>query len=126
MVGRVVRPLRPPRRLTPATTQLVHFGVDLGRCNPRLWLELARAADELGYESVWLPEHLIFPDTIEGSPAPDDAHVTVDPHTPLFDAFAMLAAIGAVTQSIRLGTNVYNIGLRHPFTTRAAPRPSTS
>ena len=29
----------------------------------------------------------------------------------------MLAAIGAVTETIRLGTNVYNIGLRHPFTT---------
>ena len=91
------------------------FGVDLGRCNPRLWLELARAGDELGYESVWLPEHLIFPETIVGSP--DRAHVTVDPHTPLFDVFAMLAAIGAVTEQIRLGTNVYNIGLRHPFVT---------
>jgi probable F420-dependent oxidoreductase len=95
----------------------VHFGVDLGRCNPRLWRDLARAADELGYESVWLPEHLIFPQTIVGSPAPDEGHITVDPHTPLFDPFAMLAAFGAVTRHIRLGTNVYNIGLRHPFTT---------
>ena len=93
------------------------FGVDLGRCHPRLWLDLARAADELGYESIWLPEHLIFPDTIEGSPAPDEAHIRVDPRTSLFDVFAMLAAIGAVTERIRLGTNVYNIGLRHPFVT---------
>jgi len=95
----------------------VHFGVDLGRCNPRLWLDLARAGDELGYDSVWLPEHLIFPETIVGSPAPDDAHITVDPRTPLFDPFAMLAAIAAVTERIRVGINVYNIGLRHPFTT---------
>ena len=29
----------------------------------------------------------------------------------------MLGAIGAVTERIRLGTNVYNIGLRHPFVT---------
>jgi probable F420-dependent oxidoreductase len=92
----------------------VHFGVDLGRCNPNRWLELSRAADELGFESVWLPEHLIFPETIAGSP---DGHVTVDPHIPLFDVFAMLGAIGAVTEQIRLGTNVYNIGLRHPFVT---------
>jgi probable F420-dependent oxidoreductase len=95
----------------------VDFGVDLGRCNPSRWLDVARAADELGYESLWLPEHLIFPATIDGSPAPADAHVTVDPRTPLFDAFAMLAALGAVTERIRLGTNVFNIGLRHPFTT---------
>jgi probable F420-dependent oxidoreductase len=95
----------------------VELGVDLGRCNPRAWRDVARAADELGYESLWLPEHLIFPAVIDGSPAPDDAHVTVDPRTPLFDAFAMLAALGAVTERIRLGTNVFNIGLRHPFTT---------
>ena len=93
------------------------FGVDLGRCNPRAWPDVARAADELGYESLWLPEHLIFPAVIDGSPAPDDAHITVDPRTPLFDAFAMLAALGAVTERVRLGTNVFNIGLRHPFTT---------
>ena len=92
----------------------MHFGVDLGRCNPNRWLELSRAADELGFESVWLPEHLIFPETIVGSP---DGHAVVDPHTPLFDVFAMLGAIGAVTERIRLGTNVYNIGLRHPFVT---------
>ena len=101
----------------------MHFGVDLGRCNPNRWLELSRAADELGFESVWLPEHLIFPEAIVGSP---DGHVTVDPHIPLFDVFAMLGAIGAVTERIRLGTNVYNIGLRHPFVTARAPPPSTS
>jgi probable F420-dependent oxidoreductase len=96
------------------------FGVDLGRCNPRLWHDVARAADELGYESVWLPEHLIFPERISTSPAPDHAHVRVDPHTPLFDPFVMLASIAASTSRIRVGTNVYNVGLRHPFVTARA------
>jgi probable F420-dependent oxidoreductase len=32
----------------------------------------------------------------------------------------MLAAIAATTRRIRLGTNVYNIGLRHPFVTARA------
>ena len=97
----------------------LHYGVDLGRCNPSAWRDVSQAADELGYESVWLPEHLIFPETIDGSP---DAHagIVVSPQTPLYDPFVMLAALAASTSRIRVGTNVYNIGLRHPFVTARA------
>jgi probable F420-dependent oxidoreductase len=34
----------------------------------------------------------------------------------VFDPFAYLAHLAALTERIRLGTHVYNIGLRHPFT----------
>jgi probable F420-dependent oxidoreductase len=95
------------------------FGIDLSRCRPDLWVELAQHADELGYESLWLPEHVIFPQEIVGSPG-DHAHVKVDPSLPLFDPFVVLAALGSKTESIRLGTNVFNIGLRHPFVTARA------
>lgn len=95
----------------------MRFGIDLARCNPNHWRELAQAADELGFESLWLPEHLIMPATLTTSPAPDRAHGRVDPQMPIFDAFAMLAALAAVTNRIRVGTNVFNIGLRHPFVT---------
>jgi probable F420-dependent oxidoreductase len=98
----------------------LRFGVDLGRCNPRAWIDVAQAADELGFESVWLPEHLVFPASISESPAPGRAHGRVDPSTPTFDPFVMLAAIAAATRRIRIGTNVYNIGLRHPFVTARA------
>jgi probable F420-dependent oxidoreductase len=102
-----------------ATTSRPAFGVDLGACNPRAWLDVAQAADELGYESVWLPEHLVFPEVIEGSPAAH-AGVVVDPHTPLYDPFVLLASLAASTRRIRVGTNVYNVGLRHPFVTARA------
>ena len=98
----------------------MRFGVDLGRCHPRLWLDVARAADELGYESLWLPEHLVFPASIEESPAPGRAHGRIDPRTPTYDPFVMLASMASVTTNVRLGTNVYNIGLRHPFVTARA------
>jgi probable F420-dependent oxidoreductase len=98
----------------------MRFAVDLGRCNPARWLEVARAADELGYESVWLPEHLIFPAEIHGSPAPDDPHVQVRSDIPLYDPFVMLASLATATSRVRVGTNVYNIGLRHPFVTARA------
>ena len=91
------------------------FGVDLQRCNPRLWVDLAQNADALGFESLWMAEHLIFPKVIGAGPADD--HVKVDPALPLFDPFVVLATLGAKTENIRLGTDVFNIGLRHPFVT---------
>ncbi|MDQ1509104.1 MAG: hypothetical protein QOG50_948, partial [Actinomycetota bacterium] len=36
--------------------------------------------------------------------------------TPIYDAFAYLAYLAARTERVRLGTHVFNIGLRHPFT----------
>jgi probable F420-dependent oxidoreductase len=93
----------------------VKFGIDLGRCNPRLWRDVAVAADEHGYESVWIPEHLVFPLEIATSFVDGATHAPVDPQTPTFDPFVMLASIAAVTRHVRLGTHVYNIGLRHPF-----------
>ena len=38
------------------------------------------------------------------------------PDTPIYDAFAYLAYLAARTETLRLGTHVFNVGLRHPFT----------
>lgn len=95
----------------------MRFGLDLGRCHPRLWRDLARAGDAAGFESLWLPEHLVMPAQLHEDPAAGRDHPVIDPRTPVYDAFAMLAALAAVTERIRVGTNVYNIGLRHPFVT---------
>ena len=38
------------------------------------------------------------------------------PTTPVFDAFTYLGYLAGRTRRLRLGTHVYNLGLRHPFT----------
>src|SRR5437879_11515360 len=91
------------------------FGVALGRLNPAFFTEVAEEADRLGYESVWLPEHLVFPVHMTRSPHPGEEHPPVPPSTPVFDAFAYLAFLAGRTERIRLGTHVYNLALRHPF-----------
>ncbi|MEY2588973.1 MAG: hypothetical protein QOJ67_957 [Acidimicrobiaceae bacterium] len=96
------------------------IGVQLAGMNPKFWTAGASAADEAGFESVWLPEHLVFPMKISGSPHTGHAEPPVQASTPAFDALLSLAAIAATTKDIRLGTNVYNIGLRHPFVTARA------
>jgi probable F420-dependent oxidoreductase len=93
----------------------VRFGVALGRCNPAFFEDVAIAADQLGYESVWLPEHLVFTTAMSRSPYPGESHPPVPPDTPIYDVFAYLAFLAARTTRVRLGSHVYNIGLRHPF-----------
>ncbi len=93
------------------------FGVALGALNPHFHLDATMAAEELGYESVWLPEHLIFTRAMSRSPHPGETHPPVPPDAPIYDAFAYLAFLAARTERVRLGTHVFNIGLRHPFTT---------
>lgn len=91
------------------------FGVALGALNPHFFLDATLEAEKLGYESVWLPEHLVFPTEMGGSPFPGDDHPPVPPNTPVFDAFAYLSYLAGRTTEIRLGTNIYLLGLRHPF-----------
>ncbi len=44
------------------------FAITFGRLHHRIWEEAAVAADRLGFESVWLPEHLVLPVAMAGSP----------------------------------------------------------
>jgi probable F420-dependent oxidoreductase len=93
------------------------FGIALGALNPHFHFDATDAAEQLGYESVWLPEHLIFTRTMTNSPHPGEDIPPVPPDAPIYDAFAYLGYLAARTERVRLGTHVYNIGLRHPFTT---------
>lgn len=96
------------------------LGIALGRLNPAFFVEATIEADRLGYESVWLPEHLIFTTRMSRSPHPGETHPPVPPDTPIFDAFAYLAYLAGRTERVRLGTHVYNLGLRHPFVSARA------
>jgi probable F420-dependent oxidoreductase len=93
------------------------FGIALGALHHKGFIDAALEADKLGYESVWLPEHLVLTAQMSRSPHPVEEHPPVPPNVPIYDAFAYLAFLAAKTEHVRLGTHVYNIGLRHPFTT---------
>lgn len=91
------------------------IGIALGTVRPERWTEISCEADRLGYESVWMPEHLVLPVAADGSPYAGADHPPIPSDVPVFDAFAYLSYIAGRTEHIRFGTHVYNIGLRHPF-----------
>ena len=96
---------------------MVVFGTTV-MAGPRRWGEFARAAEESGFESVWVPEHLIMPVTMTGAPnTPHSGEPPISASTPAYDPWVQIATMAAQTTTVRLGTFVYNIGLRHPFIT---------
>jgi probable F420-dependent oxidoreductase len=98
----------------------VKFGVSLGQANPAAWSDITEEADRLGFESVWVPEHLVLPLDMTSSPFEGEEHPPIPPTTPVFDAFVFLGYLAGRTERIRFGTYVYNLGLRHPFVSARA------
>jgi alkanesulfonate monooxygenase SsuD/methylene tetrahydromethanopterin reductase-like flavin-dependent oxidoreductase (luciferase family) len=65
------------------------------------WRRRAVEAEALGYDTVWVWDHLV--------------HRTIADTDPLLEAFALLGAAAAVTSRVRLGTLVASPSLRHPY-----------
>jgi probable F420-dependent oxidoreductase len=93
----------------------VKFGIALGRVSSRTFVDVTVEADRLGFESVWLPEHLVMPVDMTSSPHPGEDVPPVPPNVHVFDCFAYLSYLAGLTERVRLGTHVYNLALRHPF-----------
>jgi probable F420-dependent oxidoreductase len=98
----------------------VKVGLTLQAVNPKFWVAASQEAEQAGFESVWVPEHLVLPVKMSGSPHTGHATPPIPPSMPAYDVWVSLALVAASTSTIRLGTHVYNIGLRHPFVTARA------
>jgi probable F420-dependent oxidoreductase len=84
-------------------------------------VSLTQEAEAAGFESIWLPEHLILPVEMHGHPGhPDDGEPPIPSDLPVWDVWMQIAFLAPQTSTIRFGTNVYNVGLRHPFATARA------
>lgn len=91
-------------------------GIALFRLRPERMAAVARHAEALGFESVWVPEHLVLPTRITSRyPYAADGVPPFTPDTPHLDPLMLLTHIAAATTTIRLGTNIYLLALRHPI-----------
>lgn len=97
------------------------IGLSLFGIAPRHYRAVARRAEEVGFDSVWIGEHLSLPVEIPATyPYSKDGRAPLHPNTPLYDPWVTLADIGAGTERILLGTSVYILPLRHPMVTARA------
>jgi probable F420-dependent oxidoreductase len=85
------------------------------------FMDIARHAEELGYEGITVPDHLVYPKNIETPyPYTEDGEVWWPNTNPWMDPWVTLTAMGAATTRLRLATNIYLAALRDPFTVSRA------
>lgn len=79
-------------------------------------IEIAKVAEEVGFESVWGGEHVVFPSTIESAyPYTSDGKVPATPDTPIPDPLIWLAYVAASAPTLRLGTCILILPQRNPL-----------
>lgn len=79
--------------------------------------EAGALVEELGFHSLWVPEHvLFFPEYASSYPYSEDGRIPGDPHS-LLDPFSALTFLAAHTDSIRLGTGICIVPQRNPVYT---------
>ena len=77
--------------------------------------ELARALEERGFDSLWVPEHSHIPLTRK-SPFPSGGDLPKK-YYDVMDPFVVLSAAAAVTKTLLLGTGICLIAQRDPIQT---------
>jgi probable F420-dependent oxidoreductase len=94
------------------------FGTTIIGVSLRAYPQVAQAFEANGFESIWVPEHLVFPAEMPALyPYTETGEPPVNSDTPLYDPWVVLGHIAAATEQIRLGTFVYILPLRHPLET---------
>jgi alkanesulfonate monooxygenase SsuD/methylene tetrahydromethanopterin reductase-like flavin-dependent oxidoreductase (luciferase family) len=78
-------------------------------------VELARALEERGFDSLWVPEHSHIPMSRK-SPFPSGGDVPKK-YYDVMDPFVVLGAAAAVTRTLLLGTGICLIAQRDPIQT---------
>ena len=84
------------------------FGYNTGPlATPDAATEVARAAEDLGFESLWVAEHMVVPSP-QAPPSP------MGPDVHILDPMLSLTWAAANTSTIRLGTGILLLPQRHP------------
>ncbi|MER7283205.1 LLM class F420-dependent oxidoreductase [Dactylosporangium sp. NPDC000244] len=98
------------------------FGIS--HCNvgefaePDRALDLARWAEQAGFESLWTVEHVVIPEVYEPRyPETPDGRFWFGHDLPLTDPLIWMAFVAAATTRLRLGTGIITVPQRNPLIT---------
>ncbi len=93
----------------------MQFSIALAFNAPDQWIPLARAADEAGFHSVVVSDHLIYPADLKTPyPYTSSGEPRWDRDTAWPDPMIAAGAIAAATERLHVLTSIYLMSLRHP------------
>lgn len=76
---------------------------------------VAQKAEAIGFDSIWVPDHVVFPKTINSKyPYNDTGRIAA---APILDPLVTLGFLAGVTKTIKLGTFVLVLPHRNPIVT---------
>ena len=82
---------------------------------PAAAVEMARAAEEAGFESLWTVEHTVVPEGYESEyPYDQSGKMAGDDDVPIPDPLVWLSYLAAATTTIRLATGILILPQRNP------------
>lgn len=85
---------------------------------PEYLATLASAAEERGFESIWVAEHVVLFDEYESKyPYSADGKIPAGGESGILDNFTTLAFLAANSSTIRLGTGICLVPQRNPVYT---------
>ena len=98
------------------------FGAPIGS-----YADVARCADDLGFEALWIPEHLALPlDYAAKYPYQASGKLGFSPDTPFADPWVMFGHLAAVTKRLQFGVGVFVQLHNHRNDKRCTACPSRS
>jgi probable F420-dependent oxidoreductase len=79
---------------------------------------LAQAAEGLGYDSVWISDHVVVPEHISSEyPYSPDGRFPTQPTQAYLEPLATMGYLAGITSRVRLGVAVLVMPYRHPLLT---------
>jgi probable F420-dependent oxidoreductase len=97
------------------------FYISSAFLNTREIVEIAKAADELGYDGIGIPDHVVNLETLETPyPYTKDGERRWQPFTDWPDPWVLAGALAQVTTRLRFVTTVYIPAMRNPYSAAKA------
>ncbi len=86
--------------------------------SPEALRSLAQRDEDLGFDSVWVSDHIILPRQVASFyPYSPDGVASFRPDEPYYEALSALTFLAGCTQRVRLGTHVLILPYRNPVLT---------
>jgi len=99
----------------------VKFYVSSAFLNTPDIIEIARAADELGYDGLGIPDHVVNLETLQTPyPYTKDGSRRWQPFTDWPDPWVLVGALAQVTSRLKFVTTVYIPAMRNPYSAAKA------
>ncbi|MCU1588651.1 MAG: Hydride transferase 1 [Frankiales bacterium] len=94
----------------------MQFTMSVAMTDPRDYAELARTAEEVGFDQIAVPNSIFWSEQVSDLyPYTKDGSRLWEEDTPFVDPFMAVAAMASVTSRIRFCTHVVKVAVRNPL-----------